>query len=309
MSGSQKKEKTAGKEKIFMARLNDVRLYGVVSETPQITKNTNGDYVRAIMHLAVARSTRYSGETFGEKNRILFDWPIILSRDPEMIKQIEKLREFDVVEIKGMFLTKKINKIATCKVCGCKNVIEGNICYVRPMFLRRRNSEREVLTEKQAVQEVMQEREVSNNILIVGNLCNEVNYFRGKEGKKEIETSVYQIATDRKFYVKEDSPDNKTDFPIVRSYKETARMDHLCLQTSSLVLVDGFLHSREFTRTSTCSSEGCGQDFEWTDNTTEIVPYTNEYLANYKDPEEALKEAKEQEIAEGDMLFNQILSH
>ena len=290
-----------------MARLNDVRLYGCVAETPQITKNSDGEYVRGIMHLAVVRSTRYSGETFGEKNRILFDWPIVLSRDPEMIKQIEKLRQYDIVELKGMFLTKKINKVTTCKICGAKNTVEGNICYVRPMFLKRRNSEKEILSEKQAVQEVIQSREISNNISIVGNLCNEVNYFKDTRSKPIIETAVYQIATDRKYYVKEDSPDNKTDFPIVRSYGNTAKMDGICLDVGSLVLVDGFLHTREFKRTSVCSSESCGQSYEWTDNTTEIVPYTNEYLANYKDPTEALAEEKEKEIAEGNQMFSDLL--
>lgn len=292
-----------------MARLNDARLFGCVAETPQITKNADGDYVRGIMHVAVIRSTRYSGETFGEKNRILFDWPIVLSRDPDMIKQIEKLRQYDIVEIKGMFLTKKINKVTTCKVCGAKNTIEGNICYVRPMFLKRRNSEKEVYTEKQAVQEVIQSREISNNISIVGNLCNDVNYFKDVKAKPVIETAVYQIATDRKYYVKEDSPDNKTDFPIVRSYGNTAKMDNLCLYTGSLVLVDGFLHTREFQRTSVCASSSCGQAYEWTDNTTEIVPYTNEYLANYRDPTEALAEEERRKDEEVNQLYNKIMAH
>lgn len=285
-----------------MARLNNVRLYGCVAEKPQITKNADGDYVRGVMHLAVIRSTRYSGETFGEKDRILFDWPIVLSRDPDIVKQMEKLRQYDIVQVDGMFLTKKIKKITICKVCGAKNVVEGNICYVRPMFLKRKNLERDILTEKQAVQEVIQNREISNTIYIVGNLCHDVNYF--KDLKKRVETAVYQIATDRKFYVQEDSPENRTDFPVVRSYGATAKNDSICLLTGSLILVDGFLHTREFTRKSICTSEKCQQEYEWTDNTTEIIPYTNEYLAGYKDPTQALAEEEAKKSEEANKAFD-----
>lgn len=293
-----------------MARLNDVRLYGCVAEKPRITKkDETGEYVRGLMHLAVVRSTRYSGETFGEKDRILFDWPLVLSRDPEMIQQMAHLRQYDVVEIKGMFLTKKIIKIAPCKVCGATNQIESNICYVRPMFMKRKNLEREVYTEKQAVQELIQNREISNNILILGNLCRDVNYYKDVSSKPVIETSVYQIATDRKYYVKEDSPDNRTDFPTVRSYGKTAYMDSLCLQTGSLILVDGFLHSRSFMRKSTCGVPECQNEFEWEDNTIEVIPYANEYLASYTDPEEALAEEEERKRLQGEALLKELLKN
>ena len=281
-----------------MARLNEVRLYGCIADTPQITKDASGQYVRGVMHLAVVRAARYSGETFGEKDRILFDWPLILTKDPDMVKQMEKYRQYDIIEIKGMFLTRKVNKITYCKNCGAQNTIDGNLCYVRPLFMRRRNTEKEVLTEKQAVQEIIQSREISNGILIVGNLCNDVNYFKNEKSKPVIETAVYQIATDRKYYVKEDNPDNKTDFPIVRSYGKIAFMDSICIHTGSAVLVDGFLHSREFPRKSICPVEHCKCEYEWTDNTTEIVPYTNEYLSDYNDPEQTLADIQKQKEEE-----------
>lgn len=61
-----------------MARLNSVTLYGCVADPPRLQK-TGGDaqtFVRGIFHLAVIRGSRYSGETFGEKDRILYDWPL-----------------------------------------------------------------------------------------------------------------------------------------------------------------------------------------------------------------------------------------
>ena len=48
-------------------------------------------------------------------DKIMYDWPIILSTDPEMIAKIEKLEKYDIVDIKGTFVTKKIIKNAYCK--------------------------------------------------------------------------------------------------------------------------------------------------------------------------------------------------
>lgn len=107
--------------------------------------------------------------------------------------------------------------------------------------------------------------------------------------------------------MKEDNPDNRTDFPTVRSYGKTAYMDHLCLQTGSLILVDGFLHSRSFLRKSICSVAECHSEFEWEDNTIEIIPYANEYLASYLDPEEALSNAEEEKRMKGEELFKNLL--
>ena len=276
-----------------MGRLNDVRFFGFVTDVPSITKTDNNEYTRGMMHIGVVRSSRYSGESGGEKDRILFDWPLILTNDPMLIRQMEKLKQFDMVELKGMFLTRKIKKVTFCKVCGARNVVEGNICYVRPSFLVRRNIGSEKYTEKRAVQEIIANREISNNILILGNLCNDVNYFKDKVSGRHIETSVFQIATDRKYYIKEDDPEVRTDFPIVRSYQKQAVKDRDYLHTGSTVLIDGFLHTREFQRKSICSS--CEQEYEWKDNTIEIIPYINEFIANYNSEEEAAEVAAEYE--------------
>lgn len=278
-----------------MARLNEVRLYGCVADAPKITKKKDtGEYVRGIFHLAVVRSTRYSGETFGEKDRILYDWPIILSTDKEMISKMEKMRQYDIVEIKGLFVTRHIPKGTFCKNCGERNRTEGNICFILPLFMERRNKEKEVYTEKQAVQEIIKNREISNGIHIIGNLCNDVTYYH----KAKIQTASYQIATDRRYFIKDDNPDTKADFPIVRSFGKQAKQDSMCIHTGSAILVDGFLHTREFERTTVC--ESCGESYTWTDNIIEIIPYATEYLANYTDPETAKQDEKDRIAAEGE---------
>ncbi|MCD8083231.1 MAG: single-stranded DNA-binding protein [Clostridiales bacterium] len=287
-----------------MARLNVVRLYGCVADEPKITKKNDGStYVRGMCHLATIRSTRYSGETFGEKDRILYDWPIILTTDQEMIAKMDKFRQYDMVEIRGVFVVRKIRKQMYCKSCGALNKVEGNLSFVLPIFMERRNTAKEVLTEKQAVQEVIKNRMISNSILISGNLCNDVNYYH----QKNIETAVYQIATDRRYFIRDDNPETRTDFPVVRSYGKNARQDNLCLHTGSLVTVDGFLHTRQFERKTIC--EACNTEFVWNDNTIEIVPYATDYMANYTDPETAEEERKQRLADEGDRLMETVLKN
>lgn len=268
-----------------MGRLNEVRLFGYVTDQPIIQKTINNEYVAGRMHLTVIRCSRSSGESGGEKDRILFDWPLILTNDPDLIRQMEKLTPYDLVELKGMFLTRKVIKNTTCTVCGAKYRLEGNICYVRPFFMIKRNLGNDHYTEKKAIIELRANREISNNILILGNLCNDVNYFKGTISGRKIETSVYQIATDRKYYIMEDDPESRTDFPIVRSYQKQAVKDRNFLHVGSCILIDGFLHTRQFERTSIC--DACSNEFTWMDNTIEIIPYINEFIANYNTEEEA----------------------
>lgn len=285
-----------------MARQNDTRLYGYVADEPQITAKSTGGLARALFHLAVIRSSRDSGE--GKvADRIMYDWPIVLSMDEEMTETIASLHKYDVVDVKGIFVTKKIKKITYCTSCGNMNKVDGNICFVMPLFIKKRNGP-EQLTEKQAVQQVIENREISNGIIMIGSLCQDVNYYHNAE--THIQTSVYQVAVDRKFFVTADAPDIKTDFPVIRTYGKRAKKDSICLHTGSLVLVDGYLHSRRFKRTSECPS--CNSSYEWDDNTIEIIPYASDYLANYTDPDLAREQEGKKQAEEGRKIFNEMFS-
>lgn len=283
-----------------MARLNEVRLYGCVADVPKIKKRNDSTkaYVRGVMHLAVIRSARYNGKTFGAKDDILYDWPIILSTDPEIIAKMEKLRKFDIVDLKGMFVVRKIKKSTSCKHCGETNVTWGNLCFVLPMFLEKRNRSKEVFNETQAVQEIIRNREISNSIHISGNLCTDVNYFH----EKNIQTASFQIATDRRYYIKDDDPSIKTDFPIVKTFGKQAKQDSICLHKGSGIIVDGFLHSRTPSRTTVCSA--CGLEYDWEDSVLEINPYAIDYTSNYIDPETALQMEKDRNADEGDAALS-----
>jgi len=284
-----------------MARQNEVRLYGCLAEAPKITTDDKtGAYIRGVFHIALVKPPRETGEE-EEKEQIKYDWPLVLSNDPDMIARMSKLKIYDIVEIKGTYTTRKITKNSFCKNCGAQNRIEGKISYVDPVFLAKRNPGKESLTQKEAIQEIKENRDISNNIFIMGNLCSEVNYFHNGR----IQTSAYQIAADRKRFIKSDSPENKTDFPVIRSFGKQAKLDSICIHKKSLIFVEGYLHSREFERTSTC--EACGKDYQWKDNIIEVVPFAVEYLADYIDPNNASEAESQMDAQKGEDLLNRIL--
>ena len=260
-----------------MARQNITRLYGAVSGEPIIAKDINGNNVRGIMRVSVLRSNRTSGEKV-PKEETAWDYPLMLAVDEEMVNIMAKLKPNDVVEIEGPYVTRKVTKNVKCTICGHTNRIESSLCFVMPIFIGKR---KEGLSEFEARSEIQDNRSISNNIIIIGNLCNDVNYY--KNGN--IESSVYQIGTERKRIVTADEPVNRADFPIVRSYGRNARMDNTCIHKGTLVAIDGYLRSKSFTRKSTC--DVCGDEFEWEDSTMEIVPYVIEYLSDFIDPETA----------------------
>lgn len=278
-----------------MIKQNDVRMFGFVADPPQITtmQGTN-ELVRGIMHLAVIRSARFNGENNVGADRIMYDFPIILSTDADMIAQMQKLSLYDMVEIKGTLVTRKITKHTYCKGdagCGACNDIDGNISFVMPLVLAKRNKQSGAYTKNQAEQELIENREFSNSIVILGNLCQDVTYFH----EKRIQTSTFQVATDRKYVVTADSADVTADYPLVRSYGKQAKKDSMCLKTGSMILIDGYLHTRRPPRQLIC--QHCGQQYEWTDSVMEIIPFVEEYLANYTDYQTAKAEAEAAELA------------
>lgn len=260
-----------------MSRENTFRGYGCVADLPEIIRNDEGKYVRGAVHLAVIRSERYSEENDCD-DRIMYDCPIIISVDEDIIKKMAKLKLYDTVEVEGMFVTKKVPRKTYCPSCGQVNTITCMLSFVMPTFLIKRGSG---YTKDQSIAEVMENRPISNNISFIGNLCNDVNYFH--EGK--IQTSVFQIAVERRLFVTADLPENRTDFPIIRTYGKQAKKDSICIHKGTLIHVDGYLHTRTFMRKVTC--EACKEEYETSSTTTETIPIMIQYLNKFTDPNEA----------------------
>ncbi len=256
-------------------------LYGAVADAPRIIKDeTTGEMKRAAFHIAVVKDDRNTG--LEDKHDVQLNYPLVITQDPEQMSAISKLKINDIVELDGVFTTRKIKKMSHCKYCGHKNVVDGNICYVRPISSIQKRNQGDY-TQKQAIQEVIKNKAFSDRIYILGNLCTSVHYYENNNHK----SALYQIGSDRKFFIQEDNPDNRSDYPIINTYGMQAKKDELALRKGSLVYVDGYLHSKEFMRKTKCTSEACGKEYQWKDDIIDIIAYDVQYCANYTDPEVA----------------------
>ena len=96
----------------------------------------------------------------------------------------------------------------------------------------------------------------------------------------------YQIAMNRKYRIRTDPPEIKTDYPWIKAYGDTAEDNWRRLHVGSEIYFDGYLQARNVQRHTKC--QGCGNLIEWKDRAIEIVPYENaiEYIGEYYSDEE-----------------------
>ena len=278
-----------------MAKHNYVSLYGQVTRNPMIYKNEEtGEYLKGICPILVVRGIRTAD---ADIMQVKYDNPLILSGNAEQIKKMEEWRVGDMVEIKGAITTKNVKKTKSCDHCGEKNIKDGTVVFVNPIYsdIRERGQSLE-----QGAALLKRRSEISNIVFALGNLCNEPKVYMTPKGTI---LTTYEIAITRKFRVQEDPTDARTDYPWVKSYGAIANADAKALRTGSLIYVDGFLQTRKIEKNCTC--EHCGQVFKWPDSSMEIVPYTTEYLRNYATPEEIEKREEEKRRIEITKVFSE----
>lgn len=277
-----------------MARENTARLRGAVIKDPTIVKK-NGEYVYAMVKIAVVRADRYIGDK--SEHKIVPDTPLIMTREPETIKEIEKWKTNDIVDVKGVISCKRILKGSHCHHCNARNSVMGVLVYVMPIFAEKIT---ELGNPDECKRYLAEHREISNNIFVIGTVVTEPYAV---EKIKKIDITQYQIALNRKYRIKEDDPSIKSDYPWVKSYGENALEDRKRLIIGSEVMIDGCLQAREFKREVLCGQKhdafgkavfdsngnpvfdeninGCGEKYTWYDKALEIIPYTTEYLTGY----------------------------
>lgn len=276
-----------------MAKQNGVFLYGQVLSQPRIFKDENGNYIRGICAINVIRGLRDFGDNI---SNLKYDAPIIMTGEPEKIAIMDTWKVNDMVEVKGSITTKEINKGTICKNCGQKNVSEGNTVFVNPIYL----GTREIGISKEEGLELLRKRvEISNCATLIGTLCRNVETFTTNHG---LQITQYQLAVNRKYRIKDDAAENRTDYPWIKSYGSIASEDAKFLQMGAMVYVDGMIQTREVDRTTICPN--CGNEYHWHDNALEIVPYAVEYLQGYILPEEYEKREEEKNQAIINSVFN-----
>ena len=269
-----------------MARLNNCILYGFIENRPQFTVDPEtNEHLSGMVYLHVVRGYR---DDHAGKKYMRHDFPLIISMDKEVLREMETWKENDIVMVKGVVTTTPIEKPSYCPNCkdengrATENLARGILLYVTPIYASKAG---ECADKKEALSRVVDAREISNIVLCYGNLVRDPKYFKTITGTV---ITQYQVVMERKFRIRADSPDNRVDWPWVKSYGNQAIEDKLRLTKGSEVYIDGVLQARTVHRKTKC--ECCGEIYQWDDHTLEIVPYDVEYLNNYKTDEILEKE-------------------
>lgn len=270
-----------------MARVNKANLHGQVCSVPRITANNQGEETSAMFSVKVLRRPT-NGQGFDSK--LYIDCPIVRTRDPKMISAIRDLELGDMVDVCGVITTRETRKSSNCPSCGKKNITDGVIVFVTPIYICKRESK---VDDVQALALLKQRSEISNSIQVVGNVCKTPHFYEDAVNKTYAQ---YQLAVNRRYRIREDADDVKTDYPWIKTFGKQALEDSRCLRIGSNVLIDGALQTRKIIRKTLCLH--CGEMYEWPEAVMEIVPYYIGYLANCDTNAE---DAETEEITVGDV--------
>lgn len=265
-----------------MARGNTILLNGQLIDRPRIYVNKDGKYTKAMFSLKVLRRTHLSDKLVSQK--LFFDTPVILTKNVELIQQTVGLRQYDMIELYGVLSTKDVIKTTMCPHCEKKNSHPGTTVYVTPISIERRETG---ITPEQGLALLKKRCEISNLAIITGTLTRDPQFYDSGINAY----AQYNLAVNRRFRIREDAADLKTDYPWVKTFGAQALKDAQGLRKGSLIGIDGALQTRSVERTTVC--DFCKLEYHWEDFATEIVPYSTEYLANCIFPE--TEEKTEQE--------------
>ena len=285
-----------------MPRHNMAFLRGIVADDP-VVKKDGDEYVYATLHINVARSTRDVGD---ERNYMKCDNPVIITRERKLAKIIAGWIKYDVVDIKGTISTSPMKKASYCEHCGQRNVFMGALLYINPIYAGKVDH---VENAEAGLIYLSKHREISNQAFVFGTLCRNPGVVKTKYSFK---ITQYQIAMARKYRIRTDPPEIRTDWPWVKSYGENAKEDIKRLRVGAEVYIDGCLQVRGVLRKVYCGQDmdekghpaydedghpifnldrwgkilGCGQQYDWKERSAEIVPYETEYISGYLTDEE-----------------------
>ena len=267
-----------------MARHNDAIIYGFVQRAPDIyiSDDPAKPVCKGMTQLLVVKDYRKQN-TFIDK--INFQNLLIISGNKEQVEQMKRWEQGDMVLVKGAITTKDINKKKTCPHCNNANIRKGNVVFINPIWsdILEKN-----VSVEEAAEKLKQRSEISNKIMVLGELCTEPKAFTLESG---VLLTTYQMQIYRKFMVKETHAEDRVDFPWVKTYGKIAKTNLEYLRNGSTVLIDGYVQTRKIVKHPTC--EFCGKSFDWPDVSVDIVPYSVEFLKNYRTKEEI--EAEEEQ--------------
>ena len=268
-----------------MATHNSVRLAGYLLEDPSIANPGVKGAEKVFIKL---RTIRRDADDVDPKR---YEDVYVFYDGDELIEKMKKLKKFDIIDIKGVFNIVATNKPSRCPHCGEINFRQnGTYSFVYPQWMRKLDN---LVNSYEYNVELPDSilfhhfKEVSNYMTIIGTIVSKPEML----GTEEKPICRYRVGVNRKYFVKT-QPDITADYPWVYSRGQQAKDDLRHLDLNSVVLVDGYIHTRNVTVPTKC--ESCATEYSYPDVVTDFIPYSIEYLNNYKTDEDI---AREDEIA------------
>lgn len=274
-----------------------VHLIGVVQTAPTVQLNDETKIPEmVVLYLMVTTAARKYVKWENNQTPQLVPVRVRATLEDTAIP-LAKAKPNDIVFLKGVLSTRNVDKQVRCQNCGEVFSVNGNaeedgaedengqsrasgmLTYVTPTAVDVRGMN---FSAEEAEKYLISLREMSNEIQLIGNLCADPTQWENGRA------TAYQLGVNRKFFQRTDDPSIVADYPYIRSYGDQAANDIEALHKSSSVMIDGFLKMRQFNRQSVCPY--CGATRNWADYVLEAVPYSVEYLANYKTGEERAAE-------------------
>lgn len=256
-----------------MARINEVRMKGVILSDPKIIKDEETNYARTYM--VVARDYRRVDNGI---HHMETDRPFVITTEPFLVEEMEKVNAGDIVDVKGVVVTRMINKTSFCANCNIENKVPGMITFVTPMFIEKCGH---VDSLDECQEYLSRIRPISNNVDVYGRLTRDPKKISPKNG---LTVTQYQIGVKRNYKIKDDPPEIDSDYPWIKTYGKMAEEDRCRLKEGSIVRLDAYLQTRNVQRYTVCPH--CGTKYYWKDKAMEIVPYDIEYVRDYRSDEE-----------------------
>ena len=201
-----------------MPRLNDNLLVGLVSDMPSIQMK-DGRPVQMAVPLLVMNGTRAYGEKSyrnmqsGDIINKGYDNVWILTKDEGFMAQIQNLKLYDTVMVKGAVRVTSVKKKTLCPECGAKHVFQSTKTTVYPIFMSRIESvaekygvtsfapgeispETEAKLKNESMEKLSEFIEVSNIVRLIGVVCKEPDlYQRDSDGRPML---TFPLAVKRK---------------------------------------------------------------------------------------------------------------
>lgn len=257
----------------------------------------DGKVVQMAVPLLVMNGTRSYGEKSyknmqsGEILNKGYDNVWILTKDEGFMSLIQNLKLYDTVMVKGAVRVTAVKKKTLCPECGTKHVFQSTKTTVYPIFMTLVDSvatrygvtsfapgavspEIEGKLKQESMDKLSEFIEVSNIVRLIGVVCKEPDlYQRDSDGRPML---TFPLAVKRKYFVPEDDMSINVDFPYIKLYGSKAKQHYGILHKANLIMVDGFIHSRDIIRKITCPN--CQLAYTTKDTISEIIPYSIDYI-------------------------------